>query len=79
MKIDIRYIYGAMFGMIFSSLLIALRYENDKLARETLLFLQHGINPFWSLLFMNILLFLIIPLLFTLGCKLIKIRKRTQK
>ena len=79
MKIDIKIIYGIAIGILVNSLILALRYENEKLVRETMLFLQSGTNPFWILLFANIILFSIAPLLFYLILSFIKKRKNGKE
>lgn len=78
MKLDIKYIYGIVIGMIISSLILALRYENNKLRTELLLFLQEGINPFWTFFIADVYLFIIIPLIYISILMVIKIIKRKR-
>ncbi len=76
MKIDLKLMCGIAIGILIGSLLLALRYENERLVIETILLLENGMNPFWILFFANILLFLIAPLIFYAICSLIKRRKK---
>ena len=80
MKINkLQVMCGVVIGILVNSLILALRYENEKLVRETVLLLEGGMNPFWILLFANILLFLIVPFLFYSILCLIKRRKKNGR
>jgi uncharacterized membrane protein len=67
-----KFIYGFFAGLIFESLLVAIRYENKLMVKETVLFLESGQNPFWMFFIANIGILLLCIFFFLLYKEFVK-------